>query len=205
MVGDSIATKLVQLGHHVMMGSRAANNEKAAAWVRKAGANASQGTFADAARFGEIVFNCLSGAGTLEGLKAAGEANLSGKIIIDISNPLDFSRGMPPANFTAAFDSLGEQVQRAFPKAKVVKSLNTINATIMVTPSMVPGTSVFVCGNDAAAKQRVTEILRDWFGWEQILDLGGIESARGTEAYVPFWVMIMSSLGTPMFNIAIVK
>lgn len=204
MVGDSIATKLTQLGHQVKMGSRSANNEKAVAWVKKAGSNASQGTYADAAKFGEIIFNCTNGMGTMDALKSAGEQNLNGKILIDISNPLDFSKGMPPSNFIGNTDSLGERIQRAYPQAKVVKTLNTINATIMVTPSMVPGTTVFLSGNDSDAKQKVIEILRA-FGWENILDLGSITTARGTEAYVPFWVMMMQALATPMFNIKIVK
>jgi hypothetical protein len=205
MVGDSIATKLVQLSHHVMMGSRSASNEKAAAWAQKVGKNASTGTYADAAKFGEIVFNCTNGMGTLDALKSAGEANLNGKVLIDISNPLDFSKGMPPFNFVGGTDSLGEQIQRTFPKVKVVKTLNTMNATVMVTPSLYPGTVVFVSGNDAGAKKQATDILRNGFGWKEILDLGGIETSRGTEAYVPFWVMMMQAQGTPMFNIKLVK
>ena len=171
----------------------------------KNGAKASQGTFADAAAFGELIFICTLGAGTLDTLKSAGEQNLNGKILIDISNPLDFSKGMPPSNFVGNTDSLGEQIQRTFPQAKVVKTLNTMNATIMVTPSLVPGTVVFVSGDDADAKAKVKEILQNWFGWQKILDLGGIATSRGTEAWVPFWVMIMSAHGTPMFNIKIVK
>jgi len=206
MVGDALATKLVQLGHQVKMGSRLATNEKAAAWVKKAGAGASQGTYADAAKFGEILFNCVNGMGTMDALKSAGEPNLNGKILVDVSNPLDFSKGMPPSLLVGNTDSLGEQIQRAYPNAQVVKSLNTIAASVMVNPGMFPTeTAVFVCGNDADAKTKVTGILRDWFGWKQILDLGDIKCARGTEAYVPFWVMMMTAQGTPMFNIKIVK
>lgn len=206
MVGDAIATKLVELGHQVKMGSRSATNDKAAAWVKKAGANASQGTYDDAAKFGELVFNCVNGMGTTDALKSAGEQSLNGKILVDVSNPLDFSKGMPPSLFVGNTDSLAEQIQRTYPNVKVVKSLNTIAASVMVNPGMFPTeTAVFVCGNDNDAKKKVTEILRDWFGWKQILDLGDITCARGTEAYVPFWVMMMSAQSTPMFNIKIVK
>lgn len=206
MVGDAIGTKLVQLGHQVKMGSRTADNEKAEHWVRKNGASASQGTYADAAKFGELLFNCVNGMGTMDALKSAGEQNLNGKVLVDISNPLDFSKGMPPSLFVCNTDSLGEQIQRALPKVKVVKTLNTINASVMVNPVMFSTeTAVFVCGNDADAKKKVTNILRDEFGWKQIVDLGDIKAARGTEAYVPFWVMMMTAQGTPMFNIKIVR
>src|SRR6184192_2318157 len=122
MVGSAIAGKLVSRGHEVRMGSRTAANEKAAAWVSSAGKGASQGTFADAAAFGEIVFNCTSGAGSLDALKQAGAKNLEGKVLIDVANPLDFSKGMPPSLTVSNTDSLGEQIQREFPKARVVKS-----------------------------------------------------------------------------------
>src|SRR5437773_1923726 len=131
MVGVAIGNKLVSLGHEVKMGSRSATNEKAAAWVKGAGAKASQGTFADAAGFGELIFNCTSGHGSLEALKAAGAQSLKGKILIDISNPLDFSKGMPPTLFAGNTDSLGELAQAALPETKVVKTLNTVTASIM--------------------------------------------------------------------------
>jgi 8-hydroxy-5-deazaflavin:NADPH oxidoreductase len=206
MVGDAIATKLTQLGHQVKMGSRSAVNEKAAVWVKKVGANGSQGTYAEAAQFGELLFNCVNGVGTMDALKSTGEENLNGKILVDVSNPLVFATGMPPSLWVGNTDSLGEQIQRAYPKVKVVKSLNTMNASVMVNPGMFSTeTAVFVCGNDADAKKKVVEILRDGFGWKQILDLGDIKAARGTEAYVPFWVMMMTAQGTPTFNIKIVK
>src|SRR5512143_2079191 len=166
MVGNALATKFAGIGHEVKMGARDAKNEKAAAWAASAGAKASPGTFVDAASFGEIVLNCTSGAGSLDALKAAGAANLRGKILVDVANPLDFSRGMPPSLFTGANDSLGERIQAAFPDARVVKALNTVNASVMVDPTRVPGVSdLFVCGNDAAAKAEVTRILKEWFGW----------------------------------------
>lgn len=206
MVGTTIGNKLVALGHEVKMGSRTANNEKAAAWVGAAGDKASQGTFADAAAFGEIIFLCTQGGGTLDALKAANAGDLDGKIIVDISNPLDFSKGMPPSLFVFGDDSLGEQIQRAFPNAKVVKTLNTINCNVMVDPSLVPGEhDVFVSGNDAGAKQQVTEILRGWFGWKSVLDLGDITTARATEAYLLFWLRLWGHLGTGNFNVKVVS
>jgi len=206
MVGKAISTKLVQLGHNVKMGSRTTNNEKAAEWVKANGANSSQGTFADAAAFGELLFNCTSGMASLEVLKLAGANNLSGKVLIDISNPLDFSKGMPPTLSVCNADSLGEQIQRAFPEVKVVKTLNTMNCNIMVNPSLVPGShDVFVCGNDAGAKSKVTEILKNWFGWKSVIDLGDITSARGVEMMMPIWIRLMGVLQTPNFNYKIVR
>jgi predicted dinucleotide-binding enzyme len=207
MVGNAIASKLVALGHDVKMGSRTANNEKAAEWVKTAGKGASQGTFADAAAHGEVVFNCTQGGVALEVLHAAGKANLAGKVLIDISNPLDFSKGMPPSLFTKSDDSLGEQIQKAFPETKVVKSLNTVSAPVMVDPSRVNGGDhdMFVSGNDAEAKGRVVEILRGWFGWKNVHDLGDITTARGTEMYLPLWIRLWGKLQTPDFNLKIVR
>lgn len=206
MVGNTIATKLVSLGHEVTMGSRSANNEKAVAWSRQAGNRAAQGTFGDAARYGEIVFNCTLGTGAVAAVEAAGAENLRGKILIDISDPLDFSKGMPPAVLFAGNDFLGEQIQRALPETKVVKTLNTINCQVMVDPSRVPGShDVFVSGNDAAAKTRVAEILRDWFGWKSVVDLGDITTARGTASYLVLWLRLWGALGTPEFNIRVVR
>jgi predicted dinucleotide-binding enzyme len=206
VVGNAIATKLIQLGHQVMMGSRTTNNEKATAWVVKNGSNASQGSFQDAAKFGEIIFNCTNGAGTLDALNQAGTENLKGKVLIDISNALDFSKGMPPTLFVCNTDSLGEQIQRTFPESKVVKTLNTINCNVMVNPSLVPGEhDVFVSGNDADAKAKVIDILKNWFGWKTIIDLGDITSARTVEMWVILWVRLMGVIGHPNFNLHITK
>jgi predicted dinucleotide-binding enzyme len=207
IVGQTIGTKLVGLGHPVMMGSRSADNEKAVAWLKEAGPQASIGTFADAAAFGQILFNCTSGRGTLPALNAAGAGNLRGKILIDISNPLDFSRGMPPSLFTATGDSLGEEIQRVFPNTRVVKALNTMTCTVMVDPGKLAGGDheVFVCGNDAAAKSQVTGILRDWFGWQRVSDFGDMTGARALEAYVLFWVRAWGALGTAEFNVRFVR
>lgn len=210
MVGDSIASKLVALGHDVKMGSRSASNEKAVAWQKKAAAlgkgSASVGTFAEAAAHAEMVFNCTNGAGALEALQAAGTKNLDGKVVVDISNPLDFSKGFPPSLIVCNTDSLGEQVQRAFPGAKVVKTLNTVNAELMVDASKVKGEhTMFMAGNDAGAKSQVRQVLTEWFGWKDVLDLGDITMARGTEMYLPLWVRLYGALQTPDFNIHVVR
>jgi 8-hydroxy-5-deazaflavin:NADPH oxidoreductase len=206
MVGDAIGSKLVQLGHEVKMGSRSASNEKAAAWASHNGQHASHGTFDEAASFGEIVFNCTSGSATLNALKMAGANNLKGKVLIDIANPLDFSKGMPPSLSVCNTDSLGEQIQRAFPETKVVKTLNTMTCKVMVDPSLVKGDhDVFVSGNEAEAKAAVTRILKEWFGWKSVIDLGDITTARGTEMLLPIWVTLMGKLQTPLFNFKIAR
>jgi predicted dinucleotide-binding enzyme len=206
MVGNAIGSKLVALGHDVRMGSRSATNSKATDWVKKTGAKASHGTFADAAAFGEILFNCTNGIASLEALKAAGAENLSGKIVIDVSNPLDLSNGFPPSISFRGNDSTGEQLQRAFPDAKVVKALSTVNCQIMVDPGRVKGDhDIFVNGNDAAAKAQVTEILRDWFGWRSVVDLGDITRSRGVESYIVTWVHLYGAIGTSDFNIKVVR
>ncbi|MEO5643401.1 MAG: NAD(P)-binding domain-containing protein [Bacteroidia bacterium] len=207
MVGNAIGTKLIALGHEVKMGSRTNTNEKALEWVNSAGNNASQGTFEEAAAFGEIVFNCTKGQASVDVLQLAGEKNLNGKILIDISNSLDFSKGMPPTLSICNDDSLGETIQRAFPDVKVVKTLNTMNCNLMVNASAVPGEhNVFVSGNDPDAKTEVKKLLND-FGWNEnsIIDLGDISTARGTEQLLPIWVRLMGTLGTPNFNFHIVK
>jgi predicted dinucleotide-binding enzyme len=206
MVGSAIGSKLIQLGHEVRMGSRSATNEKAAAWVKGNRKGASQGTFADSAAFGEILFNCTADMGSLNALRMAGSNNLAGKILIDISNPLDFSKGMPPTLSVCNTDSLGEQIQRAFPQAKVVKTLNTVNCNVMVNPSLVSGDhDMFICGDDSAAKGKVTDILKKWFGWKSVIDLGDITSARAMEMLLPIWLRLRMKFQTPNLNIKIAK
>jgi len=206
VVGNTIGSKLISLGHEVKMGSRTATNEKAAAWVKTAGTKASAGTFEDAAAFGELIINCTAGLASLQALKEAGDKNLKGKILIDIANPLDFSTGMPPSLGIVNTDSLGEAIQRNHPELKVVKTLNTMNCMLMVNPSLLPGDhNVFVSGNDKAAKESVKELLKS-FGWktENMIDLGDITTARGTEQLLPIWVRLYGSLQNPMFNFKIV-
>jgi predicted dinucleotide-binding enzyme len=207
-VGDTIGSKLIGLGHSVMMGSRTADNEKAKAFVAKHTNSATAGLFSDAAAFGEIIFNCTAGVGSLEALKMAGEKNLEGKIIVDVSNPLDFSKGMPPSLAFVNTTSLGEEIQKAFPRTKVVKTLNTMWCGIMVNPAMINNGdhSVFIGGNDAEAKEEVKKILLS-FGWKEntILDLGDLTSSRGTEMYLPLWLRIYGAGKSGAFNIKVVN
>jgi predicted dinucleotide-binding enzyme len=204
-VGKTIATKLVELGHEVTMGSRSAGGEALREWVDAAGERGGGGTFADAAAAGELIFNCTAGGGSLEALSAAGAGNLAGKTLIDVANPLDFSQGMPPTLSVCNDDSLGERIQAAFPEARVVKSLNTVNAAIMVAPEKVPGDhNIFVCGDDENAKAEATALLES-FGWPSasVIDLGDISAARGAEMYLPLWLRLMGALGSAEFNIEV--
>jgi hypothetical protein len=215
VVGQTIGAKLVERGEDVLLGTRSPDDvdEKRgrapslAEWLAGTGDKAQLGTFAEAAAHGEVVINATSGMGSLEALRLAGEANLDGKILMDISNPLDFSGGVPPILSVCNTDSLGEQIQRAFPKAKVVKTLNTTNAMVMVDPLRVAGGEhdLFVSGNDAEAKTRVTVLLKAWFGWRSVIDLGDITTARGAEMILPMWLRLWGALGTPMFNFRIAR
>ena len=207
VVGRTIATRLVELGHEVSMGSRTPDNEPAAEWARAAGTQASHGTFADAAAFGELVFNCTAGSASLEALRSIPGEALEGKTLADVSNPLDFSQGRPPGLFTGSKESLAEQIQHELPGARVVKTLNTVNAPVMVDPARVPGEhDVFVCGDDEAAKRQVSELLES-FGWPRarIVDLGDVSAARGTEFYILLWLRLLGTLGTAEFNIRVVR
>jgi predicted dinucleotide-binding enzyme len=206
MVGQALATKLVQLGHSVMMGSRTANNANASKWAKSNGANASKGSFADAALYGELLFNCTAGMASLEALRLAGDKNMDSKILVDVANPLDFSKGMPPSLSVCNTDSLGEQIQREFPTLRVVKSLNTVSSSLMVNPSLVPGEhDIFVCGNDDKAKKAVAELLKNGFGWKSVIDLGDISGARAAEMMMPMWLRLLGVTGGPNFNVRVVK
>jgi hypothetical protein len=205
VVGKTLATKLTKLGHEVRMGSRAAGGDKARTWVKESGSKASEGSFADAAAHAEMVFNCTAGVASLEALKAAGAQNLQGKVLVDVSNPLDFSKGMPPTHSVCNTDSLAEQIQRAFPTAKVVKSLNTVTAALMVDPSLIPGVhTMFVSGNDAKAKAEVIDLLKTGFGWKEVIDLGDLTAARAQEMYLALWLRLYGKLKTPNVNIHVV-
>lgn len=206
-VGRTIATKLLELGHEVTMGSRSAESEGLNEWLGEAGEGAGGGTFADAASAGELIFNCTAGTASLEALNAAGADNLAGKTLVDVANPLDFSGGFPPTLSVCNDDSLAEQIQAAHPQARVVKALNTINAAVMIDPGRVPGDHViFVCGDDEAAKAQVCGLL-EAIGWarERIVDLGDITAARATEMYLPLWLRLMKTLGSAEFNISIAR
>ncbi|MER7755902.1 NAD(P)-binding domain-containing protein [Kitasatospora sp. NPDC097643] len=201
-VGQTLAGKLVELGHEVTLGSRTKDNEKGLAWAGQAGPNGHAGTFADAAEFGEVVINATGGTVSLAALRAAGAERLAGKLLIDVSNPLVFG---PEGELTldpVNTDSIGEQIQREFPEARVVKALNTLTAVMMVDPAKLPGEhNLFIAGNDAGAKAETVALLGE-FGWpaEWILDLGDITGARGTEMMMPFWIRIYRQFGTPEFN-----
>jgi 8-hydroxy-5-deazaflavin:NADPH oxidoreductase len=187
MVGRTISAALAERGHDVRTGSRTAGDGKV--------------TFADAAAHGEVLFNCTGGAVALDALTAAGADNLAGKLLIDVSNPLDGSGGV----FTSASESVAEQIQQAFPHARVVKSLNTVNCHVMVEPSLIPGDHViFVCGDDDGAKDDARTLLGQ-LGWpvERIIDLGDITGARAVEHYVLLWIAMWRATGTLNFNIAI--
>ncbi len=209
-VGQTLGNKLLQLGHSVKMGTRDTANPDATAWVTAAnaadaGGRASHGTFSDAAAFGDVLINATSGDGTPHAVAAAGAENLAGKVLIDVSQPLDFSNGFPPSLSVPSTDSLAARLQRAHPDVKVVKTLATVNAAVMVDPARVPGAhSLFMSGDDEEAKAEVRDLLAS-FGWPagRIIDLGGIDSARGIEAYVVLWVYVYSALGTADFNIEV--
>jgi hypothetical protein len=217
IVGRTLAARLAQLGHEAMIGTRNVadtlartqpdrmGNPPFGEWHRQ-NAAVRLGSFAEAAAFGEMLVNATSGTGAPEALQAAGEANLAGKVLIDIANPLDYSTGMPPSLFVKDTDSLGEQLQRAFPDLRVVKTLNTMNAHVMVYPASVADGdhTVFVSGNDAGAKAAVADLLRS-FGWKDILDLGDITTARGVEMILPVWLRLRTVLQTSRFNFKIMK
>lgn len=209
MVGNALGTKLVQLGHEVTMGARSATNEKAINWAQSLGPNAHPATFRDAAIFGEIIISCTSGTHAMEALQMVGAEPLRSKILVDVSNPLQQEKDGGMILALCNTDSLGEQIQKAFPWARVVKALNTVNCDIMIEPSRVPGDhNLFICGNDVAAKKDLTKYLGEWFSWkpENIIDLGDITAARGTEMLMPFWMRLFQGvIGHPHFNYHIVR
>lgn len=205
-VGRTIGSKLVELGHEVTLGARERGNETAAGWAATAGAGAKAGSFADAAAAAEMIVSATNGEHAVEALEACGAPNLAGKVVLDVTNPLDTSAGFPPRILASSDDSLGEQIQRAFPDVRVVKTLNTMNCEVMVDPGLAPGGVVFLSGNDAAAKRQAAQVLGQ-FGWarEDIVDLGDITAARGLEMYVQLWVRLMQTLDTGHFNIRLVR
>jgi predicted dinucleotide-binding enzyme len=217
VVGQTLAGKLAEVGHDVMIGTREpraalARTESPNEWSPAFGAwHASHptmgvGTFEEAAAHGETIINATSGIGSLDALRSAGADNLAGKVLIDVANPLDFSHGMPPVLSVANTDSLGEEIQRAFPDAKVVKTLNTVTASLMIDPqSLADGDhDLFVAGNDAEAKTRVRDWLEAWFGWKRFVDLGDITGARGAEMFLAMWLRIAASEGY-MVNVKVVR
>ncbi|GHJ54124.1 oxidoreductase [Nonomuraea sp. TT08I-71] len=217
MVGQALAGRLAELGHEVTVGTRdvaatlarttpdGMGNPPYAAWAAEH-PQVRLAPFADAAAGAELLVNATSGDVSIAALQAAGTDNLAGKILIDIANPLDFSKGFPPTLFVKDTDSLGEQIQAAFPQLRVVKTLNTLTAALMVDPRALADAdhSIFVSGNDAEAKKTVTGLLES-FGHADVIDLGDIATARGTEMLLPVWLRLMGALDTPMFNFKIVR
>jgi len=203
MAAQAISARLAELGHDVVIGTRDA--DKLRGW-QSSNQRVLIGTFAETAAHGEMVFNATNGAGSLNALSMAGDENLADKILVDVSNPLDFTDGFPPSLTVFGKDSLAEQIQRAFPMTKVVKTLNTVTARVMTHPLEVADGDhhVFISGNDVDAKEQVIDLLRS-FGWINIFDLGDLSTARGTEAYLLLWVRLYGTMNTSMINIKIIK
>lgn len=193
IVGQSLGLKLVKLGHSVILGTRdpskidepkgrGSDARSLRQWLVESGSKATVASFREAVANSEIIINALRGASSLEVLQAVGEEYLGSKILIDVSNPIDLSRGFPLTLFVKDTDSLGEMLQRTFPNVRLVKTLNTMSAAVMVNPDLVGNGNhtVFLSGNDEEAKACVTSLLRE-LGWRDILDIGDISTARGTE------------------------
>lgn len=205
-VGRTLASRLTGLDHDVVLGAREATNPRATEWAESTDGRARAGTFADAAGHGEVVINATAGAASLRALDLAGADNLADAVLIDVANPLDFSTGALMLTVVNT-DSLAEQIQRALPRTRVVKTLNTVNAAVMADPARLPGDhAMFMAGDDEAAKSVVRGLLEQ-MGWSPagIIDLGGIAAARGMEMYLPLWVATMNALGTAEFNIGLVR
>lgn len=217
VVGRTVAGKLAELGHGVFVGTRdpeatlartdpdSFGNPPFKVWHEEH-PDIGLGTHAAAAAYGALLVNATSGAGTLPALESAGAEDLAGKVLIDLANPLDFSKGMPPTLSVCNTDSLAEQIQKRFPELKVVKTLNTVSAHVMIGPGQLADSdhTMFLCGDDEDAKKTVTGILQS-FGWKDILDVGDITGARGLEMYLPIWLRLWQATGVPMFNVKVVR
>jgi 8-hydroxy-5-deazaflavin:NADPH oxidoreductase len=221
IVGRTLASKLVELGHDVMMGTRnvadklanktpdAHGNPSLGEWI-KTNNNVKLGSFSEAAAFGELVINATSGSNSVTALILAGSKNLAGKVLTDISNPLDFSNGMPPSLLPGLnnTNSLGEEIQKTFPDTLVVKTLNTMWCGLMINPNMIGnGDHInFISGNNEVAKNKVKKLLNQ-IGWhdENIIDLGDISGARATESMLPIWLKLMAVSKSGVFNFKIVR
>lgn len=195
-VGQALATEFAAHGHDVKIGSRSPHKPELREWLARVRGNASTGTFAESAGYGEIVVLATRGDAAVEAIRLAGPQNFDGKLLIDVTNPLDFSKGMPPGLFVGTTDSLGERVQRELPQAKVVKCFNIVNNQTMIHPRMEEGLpDMIICGNDDAAKRQVAGLLRE-FGWGEPIDIGGMDGARWLEALVPLWVRVATKAGS---------
>ena len=214
VVAQTLGAKLIELGHDVVLGTRdpAKLDEKKnmagtlREWIAKTNKKGKVATFQEAAAHGDLLFNVTNGQASIEALKLAGADKVGTKVLIDTSNELDFSKGMPPGALASQSNCLGERIQAAFPNLKVVKSLNTIGAPVMVAPQALAGGehTVFVSGNDTPAKAATAELLKS-FGWKDVLDLGDISSARGPEMYMAMWLRLWGATGTGMLNVKVVR
>lgn len=215
VVGQTLGSKLARLGHDVVLGTRRPDELDEVRgtagslrdWLEAVGDSGRVAGFADAAAHGEVLLAATAGLVAIQALAEAGAENLDGKILIDITNPLDFSGGFPPSLAVCNTDSLAEQIQRVYPRTRVVKTLNTVTAALMVDPGSVGNGdhAIFVSGDDPDARAQVSTWLRQWFGWRDVLDLGDLSTARGTEMILPLWVRLYGALGTPMFNLKVVR
>ena len=192
-VGRALGRGFASRGYGVKIGSRTPGSEKLKEWVRNTGRNSSTGSFAEAAAYGDILVLATLGTAAEDAVRMAGKTNFDGKIVIDATNPLDF-KGNSVGLFVGTTDSLGEQIQRNLPKAKVVKCFNTVGNSQMVNPKSKEG-EMLICGNDVAAKEKVASIVKE-FGWKGAIDVGGIEGARWLEALVPLWVRVAMKFNT---------
>jgi predicted dinucleotide-binding enzyme len=195
-VGRSLGKGFASNGHDVRLGSRTPGKQEVQDWLKTTKGKVSAGTFSEAARHGDVLVLCCLGEAAEEVIKLSGMNNLDGKLVIDATNPLDFSKGMPPGLFVGTSDSLGERVQRMLPNAKVVKCFNMVNNQTMTNPRMKEGLpDMIICGNNDAAKQQVAGLLKE-FGWGEPIDIGGIDGSRWLEAYTALWVRLAIKLGS---------
>jgi 8-hydroxy-5-deazaflavin:NADPH oxidoreductase len=198
--GRALAGGFRRIGHDVVVGTR--DPDATAQREEWAGSDLPLASFGDAATDADLVVNATGGQVSLDALA---EVNLDGKVLLDVSNPLDFSEGFPPRLSVADTDSLAEQIQRAHPEARVVKSLNTVTASVMVDPGSLPETStIFVAGDDPLARETVRQLLTD-LGWVDIVEFPTLDAARGAEMWLPLWVRLMGALGTAEFNVRLVR
>jgi 8-hydroxy-5-deazaflavin:NADPH oxidoreductase len=193
VVGQALGRGFANRGHPVMLGTGSPGSDKLLEWVQSTGKNASTGSFAEAAAYGDILVFATLGSAVERVIELAGKENFSGKVLIDVNNPLDFS-GKSVGLFVGINDSLGERIQRWLPKAKVVKCFNTVGNSQMVDPRHKDG-EMLICGDDAAAKEQVAKIVKE-FGWKGVIDVGGIEGARWLEAMVPLWVRVGTKINS---------
>ena len=204
IVGRTLARGLRDAGHDVVVGTR--DPDETGRREEWAGAEGSLRALGSVAADADLVVNATNGLASLAALGEVGSDHLAGKVVMDVSNPLDFSQGFPPTLGVKDTDSLAEQIQRAFPQSRVVKSLNTVTASVMIDPGSVGDgdTTIFAAGDDAEARQQVVGLLRE-LGWKDVIELDGLHNARGLEMWLPLWVRLMAALGTAEFNIKLVR